>query len=271
MKYTPKEDIEGINSNPDHPLKEFTILLLGSFGLIAIFVFFSGMILGELAVRNSTALEKYFSKIQIKTPDSKADELNEADPKLLSLLNNLLPETSQNKIQLSVLCDKTPNAYALPGSNIWISSALIDNVKNEKGLAFVLAHELGHIHNKDHIRAIGQSMGFTLLMGLVGIGEANSVLYKIPTQMTYLGLSRNAEENADAFAIETLKKKYTSLKGAEEFFNIILKEDKWGSKIPAILTTHPNTEKRRDNILALVEKEKPEPQIAHNITHGCKK
>lgn len=215
-------------------------------------------------------VESFFDKIQIASFD-KEDKLQKNE-KLDALVVSLLPKNyAGKKLEASVLCSETPNAFALPGGKIWITSALLDNVSREKGLAFVIAHEIGHIQNKDHIRGFGQSMGFTLVMSLLGFAEAGAAIYKVPAQMSYLGLSRNAEENADDFAMARIKENYSSYAGTDEFFDVILQKDKWGSKIPAVLSTHPDTEKRKARIQAMIPStQKNESLDFHKIKHSCK-
>lgn len=269
MKYIPKEDVEGINSNPDHPLKEFAILLAGSAAIIGTIVYFSGFLFGELAVQMAPRVEALFEKTEFTSFKNKKTLLKHED--LSKLMLSLVPKDYTAKSpEVFILCDESPNAFALPGGKVWITSSLLDSVSREKGLAFVLAHELGHIQNKDHIRGFGQSMGFTMVMSLLGFAEAGSSLYKVPAQMSYLGLSRNTEEDADTYALARIKEKYSSYAGADEFFDVVLKKETWGSKIPSILNTHPNTEKRKARIQAMTSaRQKNESLDFHKIKHGC--
>jgi len=271
LKYIPKDDVEGINSTPDHPLKEFSILLVGAVGLLGIAIYFSGALFGEIAVQMAPRLESFYDQAEFNTKLSENDVLeNNAD--LDALFASLHSKThAPSKSEISILCHEDLNAYALPNGKIWITSALIDQVKGEKGLAFVLAHELGHIQNKDHVRAFGQSMGLTLISALFGFAQAGNALLELPAQMSYLGLSRDAEINADTFALARIHEKYSSYTGADEFFDIALKKDDWGKKIPSVLSTHPNSESRKATIQALIAADENKiPAAPHKIKHTCK-
>lgn len=271
MKYIPKDDVEGINSTPDHPLKEFSILIVGAVALLGVAIYFSGALFGEIAVQMAPRLETFYDKAEFNVKLGENDTL-ENNPDLDKLFASLhAPLDMSTKSEISILCHEDLNAYALPNKKVWITSTLIDQVKSEKGLAFVLAHELGHIQNKDHLRAFGQSMGLTLVSALFGFAQAGNALLELPTQMSYLGLSRNAETNADTFALARIHEKYGSYAGAEEFFDVALKKDDWGKKIPTVLSTHPNAEKRKAIIQSLiVADEKKTPAVPHNIKHTCK-
>ncbi len=199
------------------------------------------------------------------------NEILENNPELDSLFSSLhVSHENKTKSEISILCDEELNAYALPNGKVWVTSSLIDQVKSETGLAFVLAHELGHIQNLDHIRAFGQSMGFTLIGALFGFAQAGNALLEVPAQMSYLGLSRNAENNADAFALARIQEKYSSYAGADEFFDVVLKKDDWSKKIPTVLSSHPNSEKRKATLQSLIAAdEKKTPPAPHNIKHTC--
>lgn len=270
MKYTPKEDLEGINSNPDHPLKEFSILIVGALVIIGVAFYLSGAILGEVAVRFSPKIEKMFTNINLNaiSPQTK----NKKNPEELeNLLASLLPiDFKKNPPKILIYCDSQTNAFALPNNQIWVTSQLLEEVKTERGLAFVIAHELGHILNKDHIRAFGQSMGQTMLMSLIGLGDLNQGLYKIPSQLSYFGLSRNAESLADDFALERMKYKYSSYQGADELFRVLIEKNSLTNKLPSFLSTHPHSEKRSAHIRALSQNESFQTELAlHSINHTC--
>ena len=64
-------------------------------------------------------------------------------------------------LQVNLVESETPNAFAFPGGKIVVFSSLLDSVQSENGLAFVLAHELSHFQNRDHLRGMGRSIVFT--------------------------------------------------------------------------------------------------------------
>ena len=57
----------------------------------------------------------------------------------------------------AVLESSTPNSFACPGGIIFITKGMIKNCCNEDQLAAVLAHEVGHVANRDGISSIKQS------------------------------------------------------------------------------------------------------------------
>ena len=60
--------------------------------------------------------------------------------------------------------DKTINAFALPGGQIFITRALFDKLQTEGELAGVLGHEIGHVvarHSAEHIAKAQLTEGLT--------------------------------------------------------------------------------------------------------------
>lgn len=75
--------------------------------------------------------------------------------------------------ELALVEEEEPNAMALPGGAILLTSGLLETVDSENGLAFVLAHELGHYAHRDHLRSLSRGLALGAVMALVtGSGSA---------------------------------------------------------------------------------------------------
>lgn len=59
------------------------------------------------------------------------------------------------------------NAFSLPGGYVYVFKGLIDKVANDDELASVLAHEVGHIVAKHHIKKLQAAYGYAFLNILV--------------------------------------------------------------------------------------------------------
>lgn len=102
------------------------------------------------------------------------------------------------------LVDGGPNAHALPGGLISITTGMVDLLQNESQIVAVLAHEKGHIdlgHGLDRLRFMATSpdldnLNFSnLAKGLVDI------FFTLLLNHTY---SKTQEYEADFYAYETL-------------------------------------------------------------------
>jgi Zn-dependent protease with chaperone function len=55
------------------------------------------------------------------------------------------------------------NAMAVPGGKMVVFSGLLDSLSSTNGLMFVLAHEVGHFKNRDHLRLMGRGIVLSIL------------------------------------------------------------------------------------------------------------
>ncbi len=99
--------------------------------------------------------------------------------------------------------ESDPNAFAVPGGNVYVTTALMKFVKNKEQLAGVLCHETSHDihHDVYNLYAKNQRLslyatGLELLFGRSVGGYANSII-NIAANLESLHFSRDVEENAD--------------------------------------------------------------------------
>jgi len=126
------------------------------------------------------------------------------------------------------------NAYASRNNKIVISSGLIDQIKYEDELAFVIAHEIAH-HLLNHITKgatliiSGQILGTILFSNEAGGYVMASLLRSLP--------SRQFETNADALAIKIVELAGYDLKKARY---VLMRMAKLDPSIKSrILESHP--------------------------------
>jgi predicted Zn-dependent protease len=92
-----------------------------------------------------------------------------------------------------LLCDPNfINAFALPGGQIFIGTGLIDQLKSEDELAFVLGHEIEHV---DHFHAVERVQIEARLHHLDL--DAISELASLPISLWQIGYSKDEELEAD--------------------------------------------------------------------------
>ncbi|MGZ3411280.1 MAG: M48 family metallopeptidase [Xanthobacteraceae bacterium] len=138
-----------------------------------------------------------------------------------------------------------PNAFALPGGRVYLFSSLLSRADNPDELAGVLAHELGHVSHRDHMRLMIQSGGTSFLIGLLfgDITGAGAAIFATRSLLD-ASYSRDAESQADAFAIATMYRLGRSPKPLGEFLFRITGAQ--SGRNLGILASHPMTEDRRD-------------------------
>src|SRR5882724_8563284 len=146
-------------------------------------------------------------------------------------------------VQPTVLATPIPNALALPGGRIYLLNGLLAKAETPDEIAGVLAHELGHLKHRDSMRELIYNGGTSFLIGLLfGDVTGSSAVIFASRSLVEASYSREAETNADTFAIEIMHTLGRSPKPAAELmFRITGKE---ADKSLSILAGHPLTEDR---------------------------
>lgn len=146
-------------------------------------------------------------------------------------------------VQSGVLSSSIPNAFALPGGKVYLFNGLLAKAENADEIAGVLAHELGHLKHRDNMRGVIHDGAASFLVGLLfGDISGSSVLIFGSRTLVTSSHSREAEHNADSFAIEVMHRLGRPAKPAGELlFRVTGKERDKGL---SIISSHPLTEDR---------------------------
>jgi predicted Zn-dependent protease len=152
-----------------------------------------------------------------------------------------------------VLASHTPNAFALPGGKIFLLDGLIQKADSPDEIAGVLAHELGHVKHRDHLRQLIQTGGTSFLFGLLfgDVSGAGAVIFASRTLLN-ASYSREAEQNADGFAVDVMHKLGRSPKPMGDL--LLRVTGAQTNKSYTILASHPMTEARRE---AMIKADRP--------------
>jgi len=156
---------------------------------------------------------------------------------------------------------KTVNAFALPGGKVAVYTGLLPYTLTEAGLAFVLAHEVGHAI----ARHGGERMSEQLLIQLGQQGLNIAVASKSPAAIeaintgyglattvgVMLPFSRTMEYEADHIGLILMAKAGYDPREAPGFFERMMKASK-NAKPPEFLSTHPADQARIRQINAFI-------------------
>lgn len=152
-----------------------------------------------------------------------------------------------------IIEDKTLNAFALPGGNVVIHSALLKKAEKPEEIAGVLAHEMSHVTERHGTRQLINTIGIFVIIQTL-LGDLTGILAVI-TQNSGLLLrakfSRDFEREADAKGFNYLVNARIHPKGMISFFEKILEEEKKmkvDSEILTFISTHPGTEERIEKL-----------------------
>ena len=162
----------------------------------------------------------------------------------------------------AVLDSSTPNSFACPGGIILITKGMIKTCGNEDQLAAVLAHEVGHVANRDGINSISQARWTEVATtagaeaakqygGSLGqlVSQFEGSIDDVFKTVIVNGYSRAAEENADRAGVEMLKR--AGYNPAAMTAILTAMSSKGGSG--GILGTHPAVSDRLANIKVIAQ------------------
>jgi Zn-dependent protease with chaperone function len=133
-----------------------------------------------------------------------------------------------------------PNAFALPSGQIVLTDELAKLLDDDEIMS-VLAHELGHLHERHLMRRLVQSSAVGAVVTLL-FGDVSAVVANIPTVLLDMKYSRDAERDADDYAIAMLKTNGIPLSHMADAFEQLKRKEGDGGM--PYLSTHPPTAER---------------------------
>jgi len=250
-EYVPSEPRDDVNLPLANPLRELVVLLAGVFGLAVALFFVLGsavqLLVPYVPVETEVALLSAWGPELVEelgAEDERRDQLVE----LLERLATHWPDNPY-EIRLGVMPAPEINAVALPGGAILVTSEALDEL-DEQAIAFILAHELGHFHNRDHLRALGRTLSFKLAMATFGLDFAQAEgLMRHLEQAAGRSFDRTQELDADRFAAALLAAEYGHIGGVVTVLER-LGEETDESRWLGYLSSHPASDDRIEEVRA---------------------
>jgi Zn-dependent protease with chaperone function len=172
---------------------------------------------------------------------------DEAGRAALDMMIARLTEAGDLKYDLNVAVfnHKMVNAFAAPGGQIVVMRGLIDKARSADEVAAVLAHEIGHVEARDTtrnaLRAAGSAGLLSLVLGDFAGGSAVVVVAEYTLTASY---TREAEAQADAFALNMLDASETDAEALATFFDSLAGVERILPDLPVYLSSHPETTQR---------------------------
>jgi len=177
--------------------------------------------------------------------------INDLGLKLVSQANNVrFPFT------FFLVQDDSINAAAFLGGRVKIHSGLFLHAETESELAGVLAHEISHVTQR-HIARYMEDQAKSAPLSIAGLVGSIALAMLNPTAgaaaiNTTMGLTvqnsinftRDNEYEADRIGMGLLYNAGFEPTGMMTFFQKLAAENRYSSKLPEMLLTHPITENR---------------------------
>ncbi|OEU47268.1 MAG: hypothetical protein BA866_07620 [Desulfobulbaceae bacterium S5133MH15] len=251
MEYKPSLPENNDNVSHDQPVREFVLLFFG----ITLFLLIVFWILGLFVDRAVNYITPEMEAAIFSSVGGSASEsVDNSNPRqaglqrMVDALRDCIQIGYPLKVHLIDLDDA--NAFAFPGGRIFIFNGLLDKVVSENGLSFVLAHELAHFKNRDHLRGMGRGIVFTAVSALLtGAGSDLTQLFAPTANFSQAQYSQERERMADEQALQVLGCYYGHAGGATEFFEAMKPDgDKNSNVFGHYFSSHPEAVERINNL-----------------------
>ena len=185
--------------------------------------------------------------------------VGQESPRLAALVARLARHAPAHgyALRVGVVPLDAPNAFALPGGQVLVTSTLLAQAGSENELAFVLGHELGHVAGRDPLRALGRSLLGTLVLAALSGGEGSG-LAASAAALGELSFSRAQERAADRFALTLVAAEYGHVAGATDFLRRLpdaAADPRVATRAAGWLATHPRSADRVAELEQLAEEQ----------------
>lgn len=230
-------------------LKESFTLLFLTLSVLVVIYFCVGWLTDWLVRRIDFVQEaRFFQSVDfVDSFEFSTVSENSADlQRVRTIFNHLAASQKVPGVEFNIVLLDMPeiNAFAFPGGVIGVSKGLVDNVASDIELAFVLSHELGHFYNRDHLQALGRSLGMSFAYLVIFGGQVDQQLFnQVVLSVIQNTYSREQEIEADAFALDLIYEHYASDASFASLFELMQSKQNlpnWAHN----LSTHPSTEDR---------------------------
>lgn len=162
--------------------------------------------------------------------------------------------------------DKTINAFALPGGQVFITEALMKKLRTRGELAGVLGHEVGHVVARHSAQQIAKQQFTQGLTGAAVLASydpdnpnsaRNAAIAAVIGNLVSMKFGRNDELEADKLGV-----RYIAESGYDPRAMIgvmeVLKASAGGARQPEFFSTHPNPDNRVGHIKEAIQAEFPQ-------------
>ncbi|TYA84115.1 M48 family metalloprotease [Seonamhaeicola marinus] len=170
------------------------------------------------------------------------------------LVNSSIAKDTPYRYEFHLLNDdRTINAFALPGGQIFITYALFSKLENEDQLAGVLGHEIGHVLGRHSAERIAESEYWQGLATAGSVGADMGGLVSGIGQQKLLTNGRGDELESDDLGVKFM---IDAGYNPEEMIGVmeILKAAAGPNRRPEFQSTHPDPENRIDKIRESIRK-----------------
>lgn len=151
--------------------------------------------------------------------------------------------------------DRTVNAFALPGGQVFITAALFSQLQTEGQLAGVLGHEIGHVvmrHGAQRLAKQKLTMGLTGAAGVAGGTMETARLAQAVGQMINMKYGRDDELESDKWGVLLCIMAGYDPRAMLGVMDVLDKAS-GGAGPPEMMSTHPKPANRKAYIQEVID------------------
>lgn len=255
MNYQPGLPEHNDNVSHQQPGREFLSLAAVAVALVLLTVWLTGVAVDWAVEKIDPETEGQLLAQISESVDWEDTSDTEQKAAVNALLQPLLACVDQPyQIQLVIKDDPTPNAFAVPGGQMWVTTGLLQSGLSENGLTFVLGHELGHFANRDHLRGLGRSLVLWVLSSALLGGDSGVSQLLSPSLLLGEAQHSQARESAsDMTGLIALQCRYGHVGGATDFFENLQRQHPESLPGMHYFESHPQLQARIDNLRLLAK------------------
>ena len=240
---------DNVNVTEENPMKELMKVLFQVFIYVVIayfsIFFLTGIVLHNMSDSQQVWLENAIADTSfvetLKLTDTEKERLIRVRDEILQRDSDF-PKTSA--LDIEIIEHPMKNSLCYPNGNIYITDSLYKYLTTDEMLTFVIAHEMAHYKNRDHLMNLRKNiasncviLSFAILGGDVPIDK----LVSSSLDLADMKYSKRKEALADKYAARILKRIYGNLDGGIQVIEILKQGDYDESDF---FSTHPSLEKR---------------------------
>jgi predicted Zn-dependent protease len=146
------------------------------------------------------------------------------------------------------------NAFAAPGGYVFVTRGLVQAMRSEAELAGVLAHEIGHVLRKHHLKAIQKNAQASLAGEALSLAlqDRNSLvrdkLISLGTELYARGLDKADEMEADRLGVVIAARAGYDPYGLPAVLQTLQAMNPEDSAVALMFRTHPAPAERLDSL-----------------------
>jgi predicted Zn-dependent protease len=168
--------------------------------------------------------------------------------------------------------DKTVNAFALPGGQIFITLGLLNDLQTEAQLAGVLGHEMGHVIQRHSAQQMAKSRLGQMLIVAVGTGASDpsnprsgynsTAIAAMVNNMIQLRYGRKDESEADVWGLKLMEETGYDPRAMIEVMEVLKRASGGKNENLEIFQTHPNPDLRIKQIQEYLQAHPPAAHLS---------